>query len=110
MIPRNEIFGWKIQVPVIRHLKDDTKFYQGFCLLCKKDQGYCDPTTRTQATIVCLPEDQFTTFQVAKIAARNILFHKNGFIASIPFEQVNQIRKNYQLKVLIETYKVLKIN
>ena len=50
--------------------------YQGIRLPCKNDQGYCDPTTRTQATIVWFPEDTCTTFQVAKIHARMIKFHE----------------------------------
>ena len=67
--------------------------YQGIRLPCKNDQGYCDPTTRTQATIVWFPEDTCTTFQVAKIHARMIKFHKKCFIESIPHEQVNPSRK-----------------
>ena len=46
-------FDWKIQLEkVIRDLKDNTILYQGIRLPCKNEQGYCDPTTRTQATIV----------------------------------------------------------
>ena len=56
-------------------------------------QGYCDPTTRTQATIVWFPEDTCTTFQVAKIHARMIKFHEKYSIESIPYEQVNPSRK-----------------
>ena len=67
--------------------------YQGIRLPCKKDQGYCDPTTRTQATIVWFPEDTCTTFQVAKIHARMIKFYENFFIESIPYEQMNPSRK-----------------
>ena len=67
--------------------------YQGIRLPCKNDQGYCDPTTRTQATIVWFPEDTCTTFQVAKIHARMIKFHKKFFIQSIPYEQVHPSRK-----------------
>ena len=68
--------------------------YQGIRLPCKNDQGYCDPTTRTQATIVWFPEDTCTTFQVAKIHARMIKFKEKYFIESIPFDKVNpsQIR------------------
>ena len=83
---------WKIQlekVQLTRDLKDDTIIYQGIRLLCRNDQGYCDPTTRTQATIVWFPEDTCTTFQVAKIHARMIKFHQKIFIESIPFEDVN---------------------
>ena len=67
--------------------------YQGIRLPCKNDQGYCDSTTRTQATIVWFPEDTCTTFQVAKIHARMITFHEKYFIESIPYEQINPSRK-----------------
>ena len=81
--------------------------YQGIRLRCKNDQGYCDPTTRTQATIVWFPEDACTTFQVAKIHARKIKFHEKYFIESIPYEQVNPS----QNKVLIlEIFIIKKIN
>ena len=73
-------FDWKIQLEKIqltRDLSDNTMIYQGIRLPCKNDQGYCDPTTRTQATIVWFPEDTCTTFQVAKIHARMIKFHEN---------------------------------
>ena len=76
--------------------------YQGIRLSCKNDQGYCDPTTRTQATIFWFPEDTCTTFQVAKIqvakvakvakVARMIKIHEKYFIESIPYEQVNPSR------------------
>ena len=67
--------------------------YQGNLLPCKNDQGYCEPTTRTQATIVWFPQDTCTTFQVAKIHARMIKFHEKYFIKSILYEQVNPSRK-----------------
>ena len=67
--------------------------YQGIRLLCKNDQDYCGPTTRTQATMVWFPEDTSTTFQVAKIYARMIKFHEKNFFESIPYEQVNPSRK-----------------
>ena len=89
-------FDWKIQLEKIqltRDLSDNTMIYQGIRLTCKNDQGYCDPTTRTQATIVWFPEDTGTTFQVAKIHARMIKFHEKYFIQSIPYEQVNPSRK-----------------
>ena len=79
-------FDWKIQLEKIqltRDLKDNTMIYQ----------GYCDPTTRTQATIVWFPEDTCTTFQVAKIHARMIKFHEKNFIESIPYEQVHTNHK-----------------
>ena len=85
-------FDWKIQLEKIqltRDLKDNPMIYQGIRLPSKNDQGYCDPTTRTQATIVWFPEDTCTTFQVAKIHARMIKFHEKHFIESIPFQQVN---------------------
>ena len=87
-------FVWKIQLEKIqltRDLSDNTMIYQGIRLPCKNDQGYCDPTTRTQATIVWFPEDTCTTFQVAKIHARMIKFLI--FVESIPYEQVNPSRK-----------------
>ena len=59
---------------------------------CKNDQGYCDPTTRIQATIVWFPEDTCTTFH-AKIHARMIKFHEKYFNESIPYEQVNPCNK-----------------
>ena len=89
-------FDWKIQLKKIqltRYLTDNTMIYQGIRLPSKNDQGYCDPTTRTQATIVWFPEDTCTTFQVAKIHARIIKFHEKYFIESIPYEQVNPSRK-----------------
>ena len=49
------VFDWKIQlerIQLTRDLKDDAIIYQGIRLPCKNDQGFCDPTTRTQATIV----------------------------------------------------------
>ena len=67
--------------------------YQGIRLPCKNDQVNCDPTTRTQATIVWFPEDTCTTFQVAKIHARMIKFYEKYFIESILYEQVNPSRK-----------------
>ena len=48
-------FDWKKQLEKVlltRDLKADTIIYQGIRLPCKNDQGYCDPTTQTQATIV----------------------------------------------------------
>ena len=59
-------FDWKIQVEKVkltRDIKDDTKICQVIRLLCKNEQGYCDPTTRTQATIVWFPEDTVPHFQ-----------------------------------------------
>ena len=85
-------FDWKIQlekVQLTRDLKDDTILYQGIRFPCKNDQGYCDPTTRTQATRQWFPEETCTVFQVAKIHARMIKFHQKCFIESIPFEKVN---------------------
>ena len=89
-------FDWKIQlekVQLTRDLSDNTMIYQGIRLPCKNDQGYCESTTRTQATIVWFPEDTCTTFQVAKIHARMIKFHEKSFKESIPYEQVNPSRK-----------------
>ena len=59
-------FDWKIQLEKIqltRDLSDNTMIYQGIRLPCKNDQGYCDPTTRTQATIVWFPEDTWNLIQ-----------------------------------------------
>ena len=89
-------FDWKIQLEKIqltRDLTDNTMIYQGIRLPCKNDRSYCDPTTRTQATIVWFPEDTCTTFQVAKIHARMIKFHEKYFIESIPHEEVNPSHK-----------------
>ena len=85
-------FDWKThfeKVQLTRDLNDDTTIYQGIKLPCKNDQGYCDPTTRTHATIIWFPEDTCTTFRVAKIHARMKNSIKNFFIESIPFEDVN---------------------
>ena len=57
-------------------LKDDTLFYQRLRLLCKNDQGCCNSTTRTQATIVWYPEDTCITFKIAKICAKISTFHQ----------------------------------
>ena len=68
-------FDRKIQlekVQLTRDLNDNTKIYQEIRLLGKNDQGYCDPTSRTQATIVWFPEDSCTTFQVPKTPARTV--------------------------------------
>ena len=70
-------FDWKIQLEkeqLTRDLSDNTMIYQGIRFSCKNDQGYCDPKTRTQATIVWFPEDTCTKFQVAKIHARMKIF------------------------------------
>ena len=48
-------FDWKMQhekEQLTRDLKDDTILYQGIRLPCKNNQGYCDHTTRTQATFL----------------------------------------------------------
>ena len=85
-------FDCKIQLEKVQltaDLKDDTILYQGIRLPCKNDQGYCDPTTRTQSTIVWFPEETCTVFQVAKKHARMIKFHQKCFIESILFEEVN---------------------
>ena len=79
-------FDWKIlleKVQLTRDLNDDTIIYQEIRLPCKKDQGYCDPTTRTQAPIVWFPEDTCNRFQVAKMYARMLEFHKKKFVVSI---------------------------
>ena len=89
-------FDWKTQLEKIqltRVLKDNTIIYQGIRLPCKNYQGYYDPTTRTQATIVWFPEDTCTTFQVVKIHARMIKFHEKYFIESISFQKVNPTQR-----------------
>ena len=92
-------FDWKIHLEKIHltwDLKDDIIIYQKSRLLRKEDQWYCDPTTRTQATIVWFPEDTCTIVQVAKIHARMRNFHQEYFIESIPYEENNpdKIRQN----------------
>ena len=85
-------FDWKNQlekVQLTRDLKDDTLIHQGIRLTCKIDQGYCDPTTRTQATTVWFPEDTGTTFEDSRIHAKIIKFHQKNFIESIPYDKVN---------------------
>ena len=52
-------FDWKLQlekVQLTRDLSDNTMIYQEIRLPCKNDQGYCDPTTPTQATNEILVE------------------------------------------------------
>ena len=81
-------FDWKIQlekVQLTRKLKNDTSLYQCIRLSCKIDQGYCDPPTRTKATIIWFPEETCTVFQAARIHARLIKLHQKYFIESIPF-------------------------
>ena len=78
---------WKIQLEKVQ--------------LTQELRGYCDATTRTQATIVWFPEDTCTTFQVAKIHARMIKFHQKHFVESIPFINVNPGKikhSNYKFK------------
>ena len=43
-------------VQLKRDLTDDSILYQGFRLSSKNDQGYWDPTTRTQATTIWFPD------------------------------------------------------
>ena len=71
------------KVQITGDLKDDTIIYQGRQLPCKNDQRFCDPTTRTQATFVWLPEYTCTTFQVARIHTniiRNTLLNQSLMI------------------------------
>ena len=81
------------KIQLTRDLKDNTIIYQGIRLPCKNDKGYCDPTTRTQATIIWFPEDTCITIQVAKIHAQMIKLHEKYFIESIPFDNVNPSQK-----------------
>ena len=85
-------FDWKIQLEKVQltpDLRDDTIIYRGIQLLCKNDQGYCDPTTRTQSTIVWFAKETTTTFQVERFLARMIKFHQNYFYESVPDDKVN---------------------
>ena len=85
-------FDWKIQMEKVQftqEVKDDTIFYQGLHLPGKKDQGYSYPTTRTQATIVVFPEDICTTFQVAKVHATMIKFHKKNLYRIYTIGDIN---------------------
>ena len=84
------------KVQLTRDLKDDTILYQEIRIPCKKDQRYCDPATRTQATIIWFPEDTFTTFEVAKTHARMIKFHQNFFDEPIPYEKLNPGKNHAQ--------------
>ena len=61
MIRKNNLKKYNLS-----ELKDDTIFHQVIRLSRNNDQGYCDPTTRTQATFVWFPEENCTIFQVAK--------------------------------------------
>ena len=70
---------------------------------CKNAQGYCDPTTRTQATIVWFPEDTSTTFQVAEIHARMIKFHQKCFTESILYNDVNP-ETSERVIIILETF------
>ena len=68
-------FDWKIQLEKVQltgDLKDDTILFQGIRLPWKNYQGYCNPTTRTQTTIVWFPKETCTVSQVAKVHARMI--------------------------------------
>ena len=85
-----------VKTQLTRDLKDDTSIYQGIRLPCKKYHGYCDPTTRTQATFVWFPEDTCTTFQIARIHASMIKIHHKNFIESIHYDKVNP--ENIRLK------------
>ena len=85
-------FDWKIQlekVQLTQDLKHDTIIYLGIRLACGNDQGYCNPTTRAQATIDWFSEDTCINFQVAKIHARMIEFQQKYFIESIVYEDVS---------------------
>ena len=65
-------FDWRIQfekVQLTRVLTEDTIVHRGIRLPYKIDQGFCDPTTKTQATIIWFPKDTCTTFQVARTHA-----------------------------------------
>ena len=87
-------FDWKIQLEKLqltRDLSDNTMIYPGIRLPCKNDQGYCDPTTRTQATIVWFPEDTCTTFQVAKIHDSNKSIHHENKVLVFEISIITEI-------------------
>ena len=91
------------KVQFTRDLKDDTILYQVIRLPCKNDQGYCNPETRTQATIVWFPEETCTVFQVAKTHARMIKFYQKNFIESIPYEEINPAQNrsmNHKFRII----------
>ena len=54
--------------------------YQGKRLPSKTDQGYCNPTARTQSTIDWFPDDTCATLRLAKIQARMIKTLQKFFI------------------------------
>ena len=72
------------------------KIYQEKRLPCENDQGFCDATSRTQATIVWVPVDTYTIFQVARSQAIMMKFHQKYFIEPISYDKVNpdKIRQN----------------
>ena len=74
-------FDWEIQLQQIQptgDLEDDIVIYQGNRLPCYNDQRFCEPTIRTQATVIWLPEDTCTTFRYSKIQARMVEFYTNS--------------------------------
>ena len=75
-----------------KNLIDDTILYEGLRFPCKNNQEYCDPSTRTQATIVWFLEDTCTTFKIAENHARIIKFYQKDFIHLISFEKINPDR------------------
>ena len=80
-------FDWKIQLEKVQLTRD--LIYQEIRLPCKNDQGHCDSTTKTRATIVWFLGDTCTTFQDARIHARLSKFHQKIFNESIPHDKVN---------------------
>ena len=88
-------FDWKIQLEKIqltRDLSDNTMIYQGIRLPCKNDQGYFDPTTRTQATIVWFPEDKCIkeSLSFIKIKYISLTHFQDEHISGIPQSHVDQ--------------------
>ena len=65
---------------------------------CKNVQGFCDPTTKTQATLVWLHEDTCTTFQVSENHTRMIKFHRKNFIEFKSFKKINLIESTHNAR------------
>ena len=96
-------FDWKIQFEKVqdtRDLKDDTILHQGIRLFRKNDQGYCDPTTRTQATIVWFAEETCTIFQVAKNTLEWLNFNNNILLKQSHMRMKTLTKSEVQIRIL----------
>ena len=96
---------WKFQLEKIQLTRDlslDFILYQGLRLPNKICQFFCNPTTWTQATIDCFPEDTCTTFQVAKNQARMVNFHKKNY-------RIKYYRQKYPWSKQIKPTEIKKI-